>query len=87
MKKIITKILTREQLSSDEYSEFIEKYVEKKKGKAPTGEEILRIKDMARQGFFDITFAAKEFAKELGLTVITVENIVKNRIERIDVYD
>lgn len=73
MKIIIEKILRGKQITQVELNSFIEQYIEKKKDKVPTALEIQKVARMIRDRFFNIGFAAKEFALELGLTVITVE--------------
>ncbi len=87
MKKTIEKIFKRQDLTPKELNEFVRGYIKTKKDKDPTAEQVVRIVSMLRQGLFNISYAAKEYANELDLTVVTVENTKKGIIERIDVYD
>lgn len=87
MKKILTKIYNKQNLTLQELNEFIEKYVEEMRGKVPTIREIQQISNFIRQGLFDITFAAKEFVQKLGWTTVMVQVIKTGEIKRIDIYD
>ena len=87
MKEIITKILGNKTLTMEELTEFIEKYIEHKKGKPPTGEQIMHIVKLLQNGMFDVLYAADQYARDLGLTVVRVVEIKTMRTLRTDVYE
>lgn len=87
MRRIIERILKQKKLKVDEINEFIVGYVKEVKGTEPTAKELNMIIQMIQQGQFNINYAAKEYAKLLGYTVISVEVMATRRVLRIDVYE
>lgn len=87
MKRTIEKILSGKSLTLQELNEFVEKYVEKKKGKPPTAKELQEIVLMIKRGMFDLRYAAEQFAQELNLTIAHIQDIQTKRIIKTDVYE
>ena len=87
MKKLIEKIITNKQLSLEEVNKFIESYIEHKKGKLPSANEIAGVIRLLQERVFDLIYAAKEYAKDLGLVIVEVQDLRTGKILKININE
>jgi hypothetical protein len=71
-KKLVTKILSSNQISLEDLNTFVSEYTHEKLDKNITSQELSGIIQMIQMGMFDLRYAALEAAKMLGLHVLTI---------------
>lgn len=87
MLDIIRRIIKRQPITLEELNSFVTSYVEKKLNKVLTAEELAGIINLIQNGFFDVIFAAKQYALMLNYQPIDVVDLKTNTIIKSDIYE
>ena len=71
-KDIVTQLVKQKSVTEKDINEFITEYVKNKKKKDVTVEQLADIRQLLQMGVFNLNYAAREAARDLGLNITNV---------------